>query len=191
MELLLLGARLFLGVTFLSASIPKLFAPRDFRRALTNYQLLPVWLVATWLPRFELLIAAALLTGLATTITATIAGLALLAFSVAVGVNLARGRSIECGCFGGASPRRITWRLVFRDVVLGAGALAVAVHPPATWVGVGWPVVTSGAVPMNEAFALLFAATLAVVIEQVVAEWERLQTTVSAVPSELAEELPG
>ena len=194
MELLLLGARLFLGIVFLSASIPKLFAPREFRRALTNYQLLPVWLVApvaAWLPRFELLIAAVLLTGVAITITATVAGLALLAFSVAVGVNLARGRSIECGCFGGASPRRITWRLVLRDVVLVAAAFAVAAHPPATWAAVGWPVVTSGPVPMNEAFAVLFATTLAVVIEQVVAEWARLLTNLSAAPSGVAEELSG
>ncbi len=189
MELLLLGARLFLGVVFLSASIPKFFAPREFRRALTNYQLLPVWLVApvvTWLPRFELLIAAALLAGVAITITATIAGLALLAFSVAVGVNLARGRSIECGCFGGASPRRITWRLALRDVVLAAAALAVAAHPPAVWAAVGWPVTTSGSASATDALAVLLVSASVVAVEQVVAEWVRLRAIISAANSDFA-----
>jgi hypothetical protein len=189
MELLLLGARLFLGVVFLSASIPKLFAAREFRRALTNYQLLPVWLVApvgTWLPRFELLIAAALLTGVAITITATIAGLALLAFSVAVGVNLARGRSIECGCFGGASPRRITWRLALRDVVLAAAAFAVAAHPPAIWTAVAWPVTTSGSASATDALAILLVSASTVAVEHLVVEWVRLRTIVSAENSDLA-----
>jgi hypothetical protein len=189
MELLLLGARFFLGVVFLSASIPKLFAAREFRRALTNYRLLPVWLVApvaTWLPRFELVIAAALLGGVAMTITAAIAGFALLAFSVAVGVNLARGRIIECGCFGGPSPRRITWRLALRDAVLAAAALALATHPPAVWTAFGWPVVTSGSASRTDALAVLVAAASVVTVEHLLEEWVRLRTIVSAANFDLA-----
>jgi hypothetical protein len=189
MELLLLGARLLLGVVFLSASIPKLFAPRDFRRALTNYQLLPIWLVApvaTWLPRFELLIAVALLTGVAITITATIAGLALLAFSIAVGVNLARGRQIECGCFGAVSPRRITWWLVLRNLLFAGAAVVLAVNPPGTWTTLGWPFSTSATAATSDAVAILLAALAALVLEQLITEGARVSALLSSAASAFA-----
>jgi uncharacterized membrane protein YphA (DoxX/SURF4 family) len=179
MELSLLGIRFFLALVFLTSSLPKLAAPDDFRRALRNYQLLPFRLVrpvATWLPRFELALAVALLVGVATPITASLTATALLVFSAAVAVNLARGRRIECGCFSSGSPRKITWLLVARDIALGLAAIAVAAWPPAMWTG-------------REAVAVLVAAVFAVLTEQLVTEWIRLRGSVSSVRAVLSEGL--
>lgn len=170
MELSLLGTRLFLGLIFLTSSLPKLAAPGDFRRALRNYQLLPLGLVrpvATWLPRVELALALALLVGIATPLMAMLTAAALLVFSGAVAINLARGRKIECGCFSGSSPREITWRLVLQDVVLAASAIAVAREAPAMWAG-------------SDSFAVFFAAAFTLVVVQLATEWMRLRRAVSA-----------
>ena len=170
MELPLLGIRFLLALVFLTASLPKLAAPNDFRRALRNYQLVPLRLVrpvATWLPRFELALAVALLVGVAAPITASLTATALLVFSAAVAFNLARGRKIECGCFSGSSPREITWRLVLQDVVLAASAIGVATEAPPMWAG-------------NESFAVFFAAAFALVVVQLATEWMRLRRAVSA-----------
>lgn len=164
---LLLGIRLFLGLVFLTASLPKLAAPDDFRSALRNYQLLPFRLVrpvATWLPRFELVLAVALLIGIGTPATASLTAAALFLFSLAAGVNLARGRKIECGCFSSSSPREITWRLVVTDIALGAAATVVAVASPPMWVG-------------RPTVAVFLVAACAVLTEQLVVEAMRLYRT--------------
>lgn len=170
MELSLLGIRFFLGLVFLTSSLPKLAAPGDFRRALRNYQLLPLGLVgpvARWLPRVELALALALLVGIATPLTAGLTAAALLVFSGAVAINLARGRKIECGCFSGSSPREITWRLVVQDVVLAASAIAVATEAPSMWAG-------------RDSFAVLLGAAFVLVAVQLAMEWMRLRRAVSA-----------
>ena len=107
---------------------------------------------------------------------ASLAASALFAFSVAVIVNLCRGRTIECGCFGGSAPRQITWRLVATDAVLGAGSIAVAVAPPPSWAG-------------SDTIAVLLAAAVAVLIRQLLAEAFRLRhalTVLQNTPAETA-----
>ena len=170
MELSLLGIRYLLGLVFLTASLPKLAAPDDFRRALRNYQLLPFRLVrpvATWLLRLELVLALALLAGAATSVTASLAAAALLVFGAAVAINVARGRKIECGCFGGAAPRQITWRLAVRDLLLGLAAIVVAARPPAMWAG-------------HDHAAVFLVALVAVFTEKLVTEWVRLRRALSS-----------
>jgi putative oxidoreductase len=169
-ELSLLGIRFFLGLVFLTSSLPKLAAPGDFRRALRNYQLLPLGLVgpvARWLPRVELALALALLVGIATPLTSALTAAALVLFSGAVAINLARGRKIECGCFSGSSPREITWRLVVQDVVLAAAAITVATAAPPMWAG-------------SDSIPVLLGASFVLVIVQLVLEWIRLRRVVSA-----------
>ncbi|MBA3736761.1 MAG: DoxX family membrane protein [Actinobacteria bacterium] len=169
-ELSLLGIRLFLGLSFVSSSVPKLVAPIDFRRARRNYQLLPVGLVrpvAVWLPRFELLLGALLLTGVAVRVAASLAAGALLTFSVAIALNLARGRKIDCGCFSGSSRREITWRLVAWDVALSATAIAVAMSPPPVWIGA-------------ESVAVFVVVVGLFVSEYLIAESVRLRRAIAA-----------
>ena len=68
----------------------------------------------------------ALLLGLATQEAGALSVLLLLVFSGALAINLARGRRIECHCFG--SPRRapISWGSVLRNGLLGIPAVLVA-----------------------------------------------------------------
>ena len=182
MESLLLGCRLFLGLVFLNASLPKLHAPAEFERALGNYQLLPtslVQLTARWLARFELMIAVALLTGIAAPITAAVAGTALLLFAVAIVRNLARGRGIDCGCFGGVAPRRITWRLAVSDALLASVAFVLAADPPATWAAVTWPYTSERSASVSDGLAILIVVSSAIMLKQLFTERARLVRFVS------------
>lgn len=177
MELSLLGIRFLLAFVFITAGLPKLAAPDDFRRAVRNYQLLPFSLVrpvAVWLPRLELALAVVLLSGFATRVAASLAASALFAFGAAVSVNLRRGRTIECGCFGGSAPRRITWRLVATDVALGAGGVAMAIAPPPSWAG-------------SDTIAVLLAAAVAVLMRQLLAEALRLRRALTVLQNTPAE----
>jgi len=128
-----LTLRFVLAFVFLTAAVPKLLAPGEFRRAVANYALLPARLIApvsTWLPWLELLCGLALLLGVAVLPVAILAGFLLLVFAVAVGANLMRGRQIDCGCFSSVAPRQIGWGLVAGDLALAGMAVAVAVRNP-------------------------------------------------------------
>jgi len=176
-ELSLLGIRFLLAFVFITASLPKLAAPDDFRRAVRNYQLLPFSLVrpvASWLPRLELAVGVALLSGFATRVAASVAASALFGFCAAVSVNLRRGRTIDCGCFGGSAPRQITWHLVATDVALGACSVAIAVSPPQGWAA-------------SDAIAVLIAAAVAVPIRQLITEALRLRRALTVLQNTPAE----
>lgn len=125
-------SRFVLAFVFLSAAIPKLLRPFEFERAVENYRLLPSRLVrplANWLPRLELVGALAVLVGVAVAPIALVMAVLLVGFATAIGINLARGRSIDCGCFNSTVPRKIRWRLVVGDIVLASAAVLVAVVP--------------------------------------------------------------
>jgi len=67
-----------------------------------NYKLAPGWAInalAITLPWVELLAGLALILGVWKREAAALIGLMLLAFIAAVGINLARGHAIDCGCF--------------------------------------------------------------------------------------------
>lgn len=180
MDYLALESRFLLAFVFLLSSLPKLRAPDDFALAVNNYGLLPRRFsagVARWLPRLELTIAVALLAGFALRAVSLLAGAALAVFATAVTINLVRGRAIDCGCYGSASPKEITWYLVAKDGLLVAGALMVALHPPAT---LAVPVLNNGVEgPTAEAgVALLIAAAVAVLGESLLFELTRLRRAV-------------
>lgn len=132
MTLLSLGSRFFLALLLLAASVPKLISPEEFRQAVRNYRLLPERLakpVATWLPRLELTVALMLLAGVAVSVAAMLAAALFVAMAVAVAANLARGRTIECGCFGAITRRRISWGLVAQNLSLALAAGYLGLHP--------------------------------------------------------------
>jgi uncharacterized membrane protein YphA (DoxX/SURF4 family) len=121
MEPTALAARFILGSLFLLAGLSKLPRRREFADAVERYQLFPdrlVPLVARVVPVAELLAGAALLLGLGLQIVAALVALMLAAFTIAVSTALLRGREIDCGCFSGVSPTRITWLTVGRNAVL-------------------------------------------------------------------------
>lgn len=176
-ELGTLFFRFAIGFAFLAASLPKLVAPGDFRRALENYRLLPqsiVGPVATWLPRLEVFCAATLIAGIGIRYAAALAATLLLAFGGAVVTNLARGRRIDCGCYALSSPRRIGWSLVVRNLVLTIMAITLVANPPTALV-----LFTSqegGDATGADAIAILVLATTAVLAELIIVEAFRLRS---------------
>lgn len=150
---LVLLARVTLGLIFLRSAWAKCADLRGFQRGVVDYHLLPAWAVAplAWaLPLVEFALALALLVGVALPFAAAGAACLLLAFSVAIVINLRRGRAIACNCHGSAQQTPISWGLVARNALLLALGL-----------------VLMAAVPFNASFAALAAtwrAELAVVL---------------------------
>lgn len=191
MALAVTGLRFLVGFVFLTASVPKLIARRDFKLAVGNYRLLPrslVGPVAALLPALELACAAALLAGAALPVVAVCVALLLTAFSAAAAVNLIRGRKIDCGCAGLGAPRRIGWLLVARNVILIVASALIAVAPPksASSVVVHWPTAASGSPTSGEVGAVAMTAALAVLIVSVLTEAIRLRAAAQGFSSKAA-----
>lgn len=115
---------------FVGAAIPKLRHREEFYGVVRNFRLLPERLVrpvAAVLPWFELGIATALLVPTAAPSAAGVAGAVLVVFGLAIGINVARGRTaIDCGCFRNGLKQPLSWLLVGRNGVLALAAFALA-----------------------------------------------------------------
>jgi hypothetical protein len=157
-------ARFFLGAVFALAGAAKMWRRTEFEHAVARYELIPAgWtrLVAEWLPRFELAAGVLLLTGLGVRAAGIAVAAALVVFSLAVGVNLLRGRSFDCGCLGLGAPRKIGWGLVARNLVLAACAsLAAAVAPSALALDALMPWDTGRSIAARDSLALLLTAVV-------------------------------
>jgi uncharacterized membrane protein YphA (DoxX/SURF4 family) len=161
-ELAATGFRFFLSALFLFAGLAKLNRRAEFETAVRNYSLLPGRLVrpvARTLPAAEIAAGALLAVGLATAVVAGALAMLLVVFAVAVAVNLLRGRSIDCGCYGVVAERRIGWVTVARDIALFAVAVVVAVEHPAA-MSVDALADGGQGVSSSDAVALLVIATL-------------------------------
>lgn len=121
--------RIGLGILFATAALAKLRKLRDFYAAVLAYQLLPPrWAMnlATILPWAEGTIAIGLV--LDVTVARILAAGFLLAYALAMTVNIRRGRrDIDCGCGGAPQPLSI-W-LVIRNLILAGAALAPSFWP--------------------------------------------------------------
>jgi uncharacterized membrane protein YphA (DoxX/SURF4 family) len=91
-----------LGAIFVVAAIPKIADPPSFAHMIYNYRLVPGFAVnalALVMPWVEILTGLALILGVWPREAAALAGLLLLVFIAAIGLNLARGHAVDCGCF--------------------------------------------------------------------------------------------
>jgi hypothetical protein len=98
--------RLSMGVLFALAVAGKLKNPGAFIRAVRDYKVLPAGLssvVGVVLIPTELALAFSHLTGKLLLLIAPLGIFVLSSFAAAIALNLARGREINCGCFGGGS----------------------------------------------------------------------------------------
>jgi methylamine utilization protein MauE len=151
-----LFAALGLGLVFGASAASKMTGWPEFIGAVQNYHLLPGAAVRPFgytLPLVEAATAVGLLFAGPRPYAAGI-GIALLAlFSLAIGVNIARGRRhIDCGCFRVAFRQPLGWALVGRNVALSALAL-LAMSPEVVKRPLAWlDLVTVG----GAATALLF-----------------------------------
>lgn len=128
MEELGLFIRIGLSTLFLSAGFSKWNKMFHHQLTVEQYWILPKRLVPffaraeVWL---EILVGIGLLFGI--TYAAFGAGILLLMYSIAITVNLLRGRNhISCGCGGMAGDHMLSWWLVARNLFLLCGALFVA-----------------------------------------------------------------
>ena len=124
--------RLLLGGLFIYAAVPKLLDPYAFARLIYGYRILHrdlVNLAALLLPWIELLPAALLVLGICVRSAGVVLGGVLVAFLGAMGLAMARGLHIECGCFLPLFGDKVGWSTLLRDAVLLLLALQVIVWP--------------------------------------------------------------
>jgi putative oxidoreductase len=129
---------------FVIAAIPKIADPPAFAHMIYNYRLLPgpaINALALVMPWIEMLVGVALILGVWKREAAIVAGILLLVFLVAIGVNLARGHAVDCGCFDVRSAGKtreellaeMRWVLI-RDVgLLLLVAQVIAATGPPRW----------------------------------------------------------
>ena len=115
-----LAARVVLGCVFIYASLYKIRHPDLFAEAVYNYQLTPevaVNLVAIWLPWVELFGGGLLVLGLWVRGSVLLLNGLLVLFLGVLGISLARGLDIHCGCFGAQSDHSMGIVTLLRDSV--------------------------------------------------------------------------
>lgn len=155
-------AALALAGVFGWSAVGKLTAFRAFHGVVANYRILPAWpwlvvVAAGAIPVLELAAGVGLLVPPARHAAAWLVLGLLAAFTLALIVNLARGRThIDCGCFRAGAGSSISWALVARNGLMGCATVLVlgghgvrALHP------VDYLTVAGGAI----ALALLGGAT--------------------------------
>ncbi|MGH7905278.1 MAG: MauE/DoxX family redox-associated membrane protein [Candidatus Binataceae bacterium] len=140
------------AIIFIASSAMKLRDLGMFESAVDNYRILPELLVkplAYLIPLIELIAAIAIAAPPSRTAGAAVLLALLAAFTLAIVVNLARGRyDVDCGCFGPALKQTLSWWLVARNgalaIVLALALLPEAARPldPLDGVTIGFGVAT-------------------------------------------------
>ncbi len=135
-----LALRASLALLFLSAAWHKARDLSDSRRVLAAYRLLPenvVFMAAPALAVVEITVAAALAWPGFYRLSSWAAVLLLVTYSVAIGVNIVRGRvHIDCGCGGPMHRQSIGPWLLVRNSILMVIAGLVAAEPGLRTLGI-------------------------------------------------------
>ncbi len=118
---------LSVAVLFSAAASHKLRDWKQFRDVVRNYKLLPEALVplsAVIVIALECSAAVLLLLIATRSIGAVLSACILVAYAVAIAVNLRRGRfNLDCGCLGIGRRQPVRWWIVGRNLALAALAL--------------------------------------------------------------------
>ena len=128
--LMAVPARWYLGALFIGACLHKIAEPASFALDIATYDILPLAAVnpaAIVLPWVELAAGAMLILGWRTRAASLLVAAMMLVFLLALGIALARGLDMSCGCFAsqGAGEDPISRITVLRDLVWLALALFV------------------------------------------------------------------
>ena len=137
-----IAIRMILGAIFLYASWSKIFDPSSFAQVLWNYRIFPLAAIAPlshFVPWLEAVIGLALISGIGRKGAALVSAALLLGFMLAISIDLARGISINCGCFSSGevlqSHEQGIWMMKV-DLLRDLGFLVLAAHvltAPITW----------------------------------------------------------
>jgi uncharacterized membrane protein YphA (DoxX/SURF4 family) len=130
-----LRIQIALGLVFIFSASTKLADPPAFAKAIWNYKLLPLWAVnplALILPWLELICGLVLVIGCWVRAAGAWITALLSVFILALSLNLARHRPVDCGCFSlGEAPKSEAERLrdmrwaILRDLGLLLLALQI------------------------------------------------------------------
>lgn len=136
-DLLTALSRLLLGGMYLYAAWYKVIEPADFARSIWYYHLVPgslVNLMAIILPWLELVVGVALIVGVCFRGAALWNLLLLLVFIAALSSTIARGISIDCGCFKAAQQAtNSAWQALIFDLVALVPALHLMITRSRRW----------------------------------------------------------
>jgi len=136
-----LSARLLLGAIFIAASIDKIAHPAEFAKIVSNYQILPVYvinIVAIVLPWLEAILGLIIVCGWWLPGATALANLLLAGFWAALAQAVARGIDLHCGCFSvkAAGSTHTVWYLARDSLFLLLGTtvmiLALRAHSSGT-----------------------------------------------------------
>jgi thiol-disulfide isomerase/thioredoxin/uncharacterized membrane protein YphA (DoxX/SURF4 family) len=130
MEIVLLVSRLFLALVFGVAGFAKAVDPAGSRRAIIGFGVPEKFAAAlAWcLPALEIVFALALIPVDTAWLGAIGASLLLLIFSIGIAVNLVRGQSPDCHCFGQLHSEPVRWSTFTRNLMLFALAGFIVVQ---------------------------------------------------------------
>ena len=136
-DYLTLLCRLVFGGIFMYAALDKMTHPDQFARIVFNYHLLPgpiINIVALVLPVSEFLAGIMLISGTLYPGARNYLIILLLAFMIAIGVNVIRGVDLECGCFTVSSKAKsAALQILVRDVFYLIPGLILLVSGSRRW----------------------------------------------------------
>ncbi|MBM2815175.1 MAG: DoxX family protein [Ignavibacteria bacterium] len=113
-----LAARLTVGIVFIYASVSKIADPHQFAKEISNYNIMldsSLNLMALALPWIELIAGLFLIAGVRLRANSAIIGILLIVFIIAVGLAVAQGLDINCGCFSKMASERVGLKKIFEN----------------------------------------------------------------------------
>lgn len=138
---LFLYIRLMLGIILFISSIGKFLHPYTFQRDIQSYNVIPSSIdtalhlsriVSIGIPTLECAAGLGLVSGLMPEIAITLAIGLFALFSIAIFINLVKGRSDQsCHCGGILGDQRISWWLVARNVGFILACIFLLLYAPA------------------------------------------------------------
>jgi len=164
---ILLVSRFIIAGIFIRAGMIKFANLEEFRLAVANYKIVPAGLVgrtAVSVAAVEVTAGLLLLLGILPGLVAAVLAALLLCFSAAITVNLARGRTFDCGCDSSVAPQSIGWAHVASNIFLAAVAAGNSIaspsglallHGPNGAFSIGIPGGSSGPILLTAALGLV------------------------------------
>jgi putative oxidoreductase len=137
----IVALRIAVGAAFVYAGAIKLGDPLQFADNIASFRILPDSFInplALSLPMFEVLSGGLLAAGWFRRPAALAIVIVSVVFLAAIASALARGLTIDCGCFGSGVPsRERMWLDLGRDMILLVGALVtyLRVRESPAWLG--------------------------------------------------------
>ncbi|MGA2296529.1 MAG: MauE/DoxX family redox-associated membrane protein [FCB group bacterium] len=116
-----LAVRILLGLIFVIAAVSKISDPASFAMDITNYGILPDFLInlmAITLPWIELICGIFLLSGILLKSSSAVSLGLYIIFICAVGIALIKGLNINCGCHAKFTTENVSLRKLLENTGL-------------------------------------------------------------------------